>query len=387
MAVYLFCKSCKSTYGLKLRECPKCGTPTAARDKVYRVSVMVNGKRVTRTVPNSIDRAREIEAKLKVELVSDEYYDRREKIPTFAEAWESYSTLHKTVKSWKQDKSRYETTLKDRIGKKPLDQISPMDVHRLISDMKNATTKRKAAYSPKSIKNTHELMSRIFNHAINVMSCKAENPCSKAKPKRSISEVTNLLDEEKLRSLLNTLDRHEDRPTANIVKLLLFTGMRRGEAFSLTWQRVDLKSKWIYLDDPKSGEPEKIPLNELAYLVLKDQERFRPEKTDLVFPNRKDGKRTDIKRPWAKIKKDAGLPAAFRLHDLRHQYASMLAASGEVDLYTIQKLLRHRSPTMTQRYAHLVDEARKRGTRTLEKIILDAQTGEDEIKSQTGGIA
>ena len=45
------------------------------------------------------------------------------------------------------------------------------------------------------------------------------------------------------------------------------------------------------------------------------------------------------------------------MHGLRHVYASMLASSGQVDLYTLQKLLTHKSPAMTQRYAHLRDEA------------------------------
>jgi len=37
----------------------------------------------------------------------------------------------------------------------------------------------------------------------------------------------------------------------------------------------------------------------------------------------------------------------------------MLASSGKVDLYTLQKLLTHKSPVMTQRYAHLRDQALK----------------------------
>ena len=45
------------------------------------------------------------------------------------------------------------------------------------------------------------------------------------------------------------------------------------------------------------------------------------------------------------------------LHGLRHVYASTLASSGKVDLYTLQKLLTHKSPLMTQRYAHLRNEA------------------------------
>lgn len=45
------------------------------------------------------------------------------------------------------------------------------------------------------------------------------------------------------------------------------------------------------------------------------------------------------------------------MHGLRHTFASLLASSGEVDLYTLQKLLTHRSQRMTERYSHLSDEA------------------------------
>jgi site-specific recombinase XerC len=62
-----------------------------------------------------------------------------------------------------------------------------------------------------------------------------------------------------------------------------------------------------------------------------------------------------------RIKARAGLPYGFRpLHGLRHVYASMLASSGQVDMYTLQKLLTHKSPLMTQRYLHLRDEALRR---------------------------
>lgn len=55
------------------------------------------------------------------------------------------------------------------------------------------------------------------------------------------------------------------------------------------------------------------------------------------------------------------LPKDFRaLHGLRHVYASMLASSGQVDMYTLQKLMTHKSPQMTQRYAHLRDDALQR---------------------------
>jgi integrase len=82
-----------------------------------------------------------------------------------------------------------------------------------------------------------------------------------------------------------------------------------------------------------------------------------------VFPGRKGKQRVEIKAPLRKIKRLAGLPEGFRpLHGLRHTYASILASSGQVDLYTLQKLLTHKSPLMTQRYAHLRDEALKRAS-------------------------
>lgn len=61
--------------------------------------------------------------------------------------------------------------------------------------------------------------------------------------------------------------------------------------------------------------------------------------------------------------------ADFRpLHGLRHAYASFLASSGKVDLYTLQKLLTHSSPQMTQRYAHLADEALQRAAQVSDNI-------------------
>jgi len=61
---------------------------------------------------------------------------------------------------------------------------------------------------------------------------------------------------------------------------------------------------------------------------------------------------------FRRIRELAGLPKNFRpIYGLRHTFASNLASSGQVDLYTLQKLMTHKSPDMTQRYAHLRDEA------------------------------
>lgn len=74
------------------------------------------------------------------------------------------------------------------------------------------------------------------------------------------------------------------------------------------------------------------------------------------------------------------MPDDFRpLHGLRHVYASMLASSGQVDMYTLQKLLTHKSPLMTQRYAHLRDESLKRASNLAGSIITDITNAKSEI--------
>ena len=56
----------------------------------------------------------------------------------------------------------------------------------------------------------------------------------------------------------------------------------------------------------------------------------------------------------------------FRWHDLRHTFATRLAQNG-VDLFTIQKLLGHKSFATTQRYAHHYTESLRRGINVLDE--------------------
>jgi len=96
------------------------------------------------------------------------------------------------------------------------------------------------------------------------------------------------------------------------------------------------------------------------------ENRPRREGAAYIFPGRKlkgrteERPRADAAKSFRAIREAAGLPASFRpMHGLRHTFASMLASSGEVDLYTLQRLLTHKSGAMTARYAHLRDETLK----------------------------
>lgn len=95
-----------------------------------------------------------------------------------------------------------------------------------------------------------------------------------------------------------------------------------------------------------------------------------------VFSGEKGGSRgfRQIDESSRAIRDAAGLPPDFRPnHGLRHTFASHLASSGEVDLYTLQRLMTHKDPKMTQRYAHLRDETLKRGANVMGRIVAGAK--------------
>ena len=80
-----------------------------------------------------------------------------------------------------------------------------------------------------------------------------------------------------------------------------------------------------------------------------------------LFPGKVKGKPLqDIKKSWATITKQANLKD-FRIHDIRHTYASHLVSSG-LSLSIVGKLLGHTQASTTQRYAHLADEPLREAT-------------------------
>jgi integrase len=154
--------------------------------------------------------------------------------------------------------------------------------------------------------------------------------------------------------------------------------MRRGEMFKLKWSDVNFERGFIHIKDPKGGPDQQIPLNDSARVLFETQ----PKTSKHVFPGRGGKQRTDINKAVNAIKKEAKLPKDFRpLHGLRHTYASMLASSGQVDLFTLQKLLTHKSPQMTQRYAHLRNDTLKRASNLAGEIISET-IGEENEKAQ-----
>ena len=82
----------------------------------------------------------------------------------------------------------------------------------------------------------------------------------------------------------------------------------------------------------------------------------RVEGNPYVFPGTKDGAHlVNLQKIWHQLRSRAEL-SDLRLHDLRHSFASVGAASGD-SLLIIGKLLGHKNAASTQRYTHLGDDS------------------------------
>ena len=77
-----------------------------------------------------------------------------------------------------------------------------------------------------------------------------------------------------------------------------------------------------------------------------------------------------INKVWDHIREEAKL-SNFRLHDLRHSYASMLVNAGH-SLYEVQQALGHSDPKVTMRYAHLSKDSLHQAANSASKQIMAA---------------
>jgi integrase len=177
-------------------------------------------------------------------------------------------------------------------------------------------------------------------------------------------DVGRALSPEEESRLLAGLEQRRTPHLQTLIPLLLLTGMRSGEAKSLTWRQVDLMDNTMTVGRAKTanGTGRTIPINADLGPVLRAhrqwfKERFGEPKPDqYLFPWGKplpsDPTRqlTDITSGWDELRKDTGVRC--RLHDLRHTYATKLAENG-VSESTMLALMGHMSRAMLERYSHI----------------------------------
>lgn len=292
---------------------------------------------------------------------------------TIERLWDEYRKHLPGGEASKQDLSRWTLYLEKHFAKKEPSELVKLDTDRLRI---NLLKKR----SPQTVKHIIALLRRIINFGVD------RGLCPTLPFKISMPSVDNIKTEDLtpnlMQRLLEVLDSTQHITAASMMKLALYTGMRRGEIFKLRWQDLDFHRSFIHIVNPKGGKSQKIPMNQSARDLLKS---IPKNDSEYIYPARNGGPRKDINKDANKIKQEAELPENFRpFHGLRHVYATMLASSGKVDMFALQKLLTHKSPQMTQRYAHFRDDAMQRASNTVDDILSDALQPVSSEQEKTG---
>ncbi len=144
--------------------------------------------------------------------------------------------------------------------------------------------------------------------------------------------------------------------------LALYTGLRPGDLYSLTWQELNITFKRLVKVPEKTkdnADPAKIVMDLPAPLVdsLKPwwQQQGEPS-TGWVFPSPRTGRRmaSDAHRKsWARLKRLGKLPEGLHFYSFRHNFISALVADG-VPLLTVARLVGHKGASMIEsHYGHL----------------------------------
>ncbi|HXP76583.1 MAG TPA: tyrosine-type recombinase/integrase [Stellaceae bacterium] len=291
-----------------------------------------------------------------------ERHDLRE-APTLKEFAESYIEARRGIKrerTVKEDESLLNGIILPELGARKIAGIGFRDVEALhLQVTKNGT--------PIRANRAVALLSNIFAKAIKE-GLRADNPAKGIERNQEQPRERYLTNDETVR-LMKALTKHRAKPSANAVMLLLLTGARRSEVLTATWGQFDLGAgTWT---KPGSSTKQKtvhrVPLNPQALTLLR---AMKPGKApDFLFPGlgEKSETQTEIKTFWRTLLADAEIED-FRLHDLRHSFASLLVNNG-LGLPVIGRLLGHRRTETTARYAHLFDETLSSATRKLGRAV------------------
>jgi integrase len=264
----------------------------------------------------------------------------------FYEYLKNLNTSKKTIEVRDNAAKHFLLFFRDRdISDINIEHIKTYQLQRkleVLSSPKNVG-KREQEISFRTINIETETLYNFFNFCID-RGYLEKNPASEIKKLNELSRLKTLSDSD----IQKLIAGATNKLTKDLISFLVFTGCRKGEALNLKWDDIDLQNGVIAIKGTKTKYDRYIPISDALRSILDGIERVYDS---LYVFERNGAKLGNFKRSFKTACKNAGLKD-LHIHDLRHVFASKLVMNG-TSLYKTGILLGHRTPSMTQRYAHL----------------------------------
>lgn len=249
---------------------------------------------------------------------------------------------------------------------------------------------------PQTVRKNKIILHSILNYAVSQKFIK-ENACIGTIWKRDVEgmgkEIVNCLSEEEAKTLMRLTKEYSTFHT--IIRLLLLTGLRSGEALGLTWSMVDFEAKTLsvrktltyttghyFLSTPKTANSLRtLQIDDATIALLKrhkeEQDKLKAvvgaawANPDMVFTSATGHyyDRSLLNTQFRRFLEQHEEIHKITIHGLRHTNASLLIYAGE-NLDAISKHLGHASADITSRfYAHMLAGVEIRISKTLSNIL------------------
>lgn len=258
-----------------------------------------------------------------------------------------------------------ERHLKPALGSTPLQELRADQIDRLYTDLLSG---RYGRGGTSTVHHAHRVLRTALNSAVK-RRLLAWNPALHVEVPQHRRSRRVVWTPDEVAAFLEVARHHR---LHRLFHLLVYTGMRRGEALGLHWRDVDLgrgqltvstqitdEGTGLALGPTKTQAGERvIPMDPHTVRTLRRQREHQDaehqrwgsawQDTGLVF-TREDGtwlRPNSVTHLFQKLVAEAGVPR-IRLHDLRHTHASIALAAG-VDIKVVSDRLGHSSTSITQ---------------------------------------
>lgn len=366
------------------------GLRVSKSTKTYFAETKVQGKTVRVSLgKHGVVTAEEARKEAKVQLaamtkdINPNQVQRENRIKTITlnEVYMDYMLARKSLKlSTRRDyKTCIEVYLKDWMYKPMLDISRDMveSKHKEISEKSEARANLAMRF-----------LRALFNFAAEYRDAKgrvviADNPVRRLSAKKIWNKVklrSNYVQPHQLKAwwdavwtLKNDTSRGstQDRESVrDYLLVLLFTGLRREEALSLTFENINFNSKTLKIFDTKNRSDHELPLSDFLFDLF--ARRKAVSTGNWVFPGSgKLGRIIDPRKLMQKVEEISGV--TFTSHDMRRTFATIVNMLGDsISYYTVKRLLNHKTADVTAGYVQHNPEKLREAMQAVTNFILQS---------------